>query len=84
MLTGKLPIVNDAGLLIALASRDDLKKNRDFPQATKDSKNKRLLCGATIGTRETDKERIRALSSVGVDVLIIGTSIVVSAHPYPL
>jgi len=33
-----------------------------------------LLCGATVGTRETDKERIRALHGVGVDVVIIDSS----------
>jgi IMP dehydrogenase len=71
---GKLPIVNDKYELIALASRDDLKKHRDYPQATKDDKNKRLLCGATIGTRETDKERLRSLVRVGVDVVIIDSS----------
>ncbi|EFA76418.1 IMP dehydrogenase [Heterostelium album PN500] len=71
---GKLPLINDKGELVALASRDDLVKNRDFPCATKDHENKRLLVGAALGTRDTDKQRLAALDAAGVDVVVIDSS----------
>jgi IMP dehydrogenase len=71
---GKLPIVNEAGEIVSLASRDDLRKNRDFPHATKSTINKRLLVGAAVGTRDSDRTRVAALVEAGVDVVIIDSS----------
>jgi len=71
---GKLPVVNAEGELTALISRCDLLKHRDYPNATRSKADKKLMVGATIGTRDYDRERMAALAEAGVDVIVLDSS----------
>src|SRR5690606_19243239 len=70
---GKLPVIDDQGRLVALTSRRDLRKNRDFPDATKDG-SKNLMVGAAISTKDEDRDRLAALAEAGVSVVVIDSA----------
>jgi IMP dehydrogenase len=73
---GKLPILNDKGELVGLLTRELIRqrlKNPSTGAPSLDTKG-RLLCGASIGTRESDRLRALALAAAGVDVIVIDSS----------
>ncbi|MGE0432736.1 MAG: IMP dehydrogenase [Planctomycetota bacterium] len=70
---GKLLVVDDAFRLVALVARNDLKKSRDYPEATQDDEGN-LLCGAAISTHPRDRDRLDALVAAGLDVVVIDSA----------
>ena len=70
---GKLPVVDSDYRLVALLSRRDLLKNKDFPYSSK-SADKQLLVGAAVSTRPEDRERVEAVVGAGVDAILIDSA----------
>ena len=69
----KLPIVDDKGKLTGLITYKDILKNRNRPNACKDSYG-RLRVGAAVGVTPDIDDRIQALVNAGVDVVSIDTA----------
>lgn len=69
----KLPIIDDKGKLTGLITYKDILKNRNRPNACKDSFG-RLRVGAAVGVTPDIDERIQALVNAGVDVVSIDTA----------
>ncbi|KAG1829517.1 IMP dehydrogenase/GMP reductase [Suillus variegatus] len=71
---GKLPIVDDQGCLTSLLARSDLLKNQNYPLASKDPNSKQLYAAAAVGTRPSDKERLKLLVDAGLDIVVLDSS----------
>ena len=69
----KLPVVDEDGRLAGLITYRDILKLKDFPSSSKDSFG-RLLVGAAVGVSADTEDRINALISMDVDVIVIDTA----------
>jgi IMP dehydrogenase len=69
----KLPIVDKSGHLKGLITFKDIQKKKRHPLASKDEHG-RLRAGAAVGVSEDTLERVQALITAGVDVVIVDTA----------
>ena len=69
----KLPVVNKAGKLVGLITYRDILQLSSFPNAVKDNLG-RLLVGAAVGVTRDLNDRVAALQSVGVDVVVLDSA----------
>ncbi|HKJ17975.1 MAG TPA: IMP dehydrogenase [Xanthomonadales bacterium] len=69
----KVLVVNDRFELRGLITVKDIQKSTDFPNAAKDSQ-ERLIVAAAVGVGGNTDERVDALVSANVDVIIVDTA----------
>merc|ERR1719252_431477 len=70
---GYIPILGKEGQLVALCAASDIRKEDQFPFATKDEKG-RLMVAAAVGSRPEDRDRVQQLVKAGVDAVIVDSS----------
>jgi IMP dehydrogenase len=69
----KVLVVNDVFDLKGLVTLKDIRKAEDHPNACKDAMGQ-LRVGAAVGTGSDTLDRVQALVSAGVDVVVVDTS----------
>jgi len=69
----KLPVVDSDGRLKGLITVKDIRKQIEFPRATKDEQG-RLRVGAAVGVGPDADDRAAALAEAGADVLVVDTA----------
>lgn len=69
----KLPVVDKKGYLKGLITYKDIMKKKKFPNACKDELG-RLRVGAAVGVTKDTIERVEALISAHVDVIVVDTA----------
>ncbi|GAB4578947.1 MAG: IMP dehydrogenase [Anaerolineales bacterium] len=66
----KLPVIDEKGRFVGLITSQDLIKNEQHPDASKDERG-RLRVGAAIGVQPHDLDRAGALLDAGADALVL-------------
>lgn len=69
----KLPVVDKSGKIKGLITFKDIIKRKKHPFAAKDTFG-RLLCGAGVGVTHDTLDRVAALVSANVDVIVVDTA----------
>lgn len=72
-----VPLVSEESQeIVNLVTRDDVERIREFPKLGLPSlgPDGKFLVGASIGTRESDKERLEHLVKAGVNVVVLDSS----------
>jgi IMP dehydrogenase len=69
----KVLVVNRDFKLRGLITVKDIQKAKDYPDACRDDQ-ERLRAGAAVGTGAGTDERVQALVSAGVDVIVVDTA----------
>jgi IMP dehydrogenase len=69
----KLPVVDESGRLRGLITVKDIQKKLKYPEACKDEHG-RLRVGAAVGFSDDMMERVSALRSVGVDLVVFDSA----------
>ncbi len=69
----KVLVVNDNFELRGMIAVRDIQKSDDFPMACKDDLG-RLRVGAAVGTGVDTEDRVTALATAGVDVIVVDTA----------
>ena len=69
----KVLVVNDAGKLTGMITVKDMNNAQTYPLACKDSSGQ-LRVGASVGTSADTDDRVAALVTAGVDVLVVDTA----------
>merc|ERR1719235_1923594 len=70
---GYIPILGKEGQLVALIAASDIRKEDQYPLATKDEKG-RLRVACAVGTRPEDRDRVAQLVKAGVDAIVVDSS----------
>ncbi len=69
----KLPVINKDGKIVGLITYRDIQKEKEHPNACKDSKG-RLRVAAGIGITPDAVERVKALVAEGVDAVVLDSA----------